>query len=242
MMSIYSARETYIGRTDDAQSATFRALAWSQDEDSVPEPLPYSGEDYLADSSPAVPAARDRRSALLYGIAAGFAAAAVGGLLLTVMNTDSAPATTSVSVTQPVVSAALPQPAVATPTQVRQIRSSAPSQARVVAPAPEVQTAPAPEPVAPESLAPEPVAPAAPEYAPPVAPPPVFLPPVISLPEVTTQPVPHPVGPPTFHVPTLPPEGITLPPVITVPVAPPAPKPVITLKPGVTVPPMIPAL
>ncbi len=36
---------------DGAASATFRALAWSQDDESVGDPLPYTGDDYTSTSS-----------------------------------------------------------------------------------------------------------------------------------------------------------------------------------------------
>ncbi|MGB0437891.1 MAG: Hsp70 family protein, partial [Mycobacterium sp.] len=36
---------------DGAASATFRALAWSQDDESVEDPLPYTGDDYTSTSS-----------------------------------------------------------------------------------------------------------------------------------------------------------------------------------------------
>lgn len=272
MMSIFTARETYVGRTDDPQSATFRALAWSaEDDDRAAEPLPYTGEHYsgpvvsvLADAAEPPFETRDRRSTLLYGIVMGFAAAAIGGLLLTVMNTVNAPATTSVKVTQPVVSAVSPPSKAEAPSRVRQmIRSSVPTQANasipparaiaptgspqppVAAPAPESQTPVAPEAVTPEAVvpavaaSPEPAS-AAPEFTPPGTLPPVLDPPIVSLPEVTPQQVPHRVVPPTFHVPTKQYEGITLPPVNSVGAAGAAGG--VTLNPIVTLPPMIPTL
>ena len=283
MMSIFSARETYVGqseapepatgripagwatgRGDEAQSATFRALAWSQDDDSAAEPLPYTGADYSgptvsisADTQEPQSAIRLRRSTLLSGIAAGFAAAAVGGLALAVMTTTDAPATTPVTVTQPVVSAVIPQPKPEGPTQVRQIRSSAPtrantdvssarpappavsSQPAAVAPAPESQTPVAPE-AAPAVVEPAAAESAAPEFTPPGTRPPVLTPPIVSVPEVAPQQVPHPVGPPTFHVPTMPQEGITLPPVNSVGASGAAGG--VTVNPVVTLPPMTPTL
>src|SRR5262249_11337495 len=38
--------------SDGAASATFRALAWSQDDSPGGEPVPYSGEDYTFDQGP----------------------------------------------------------------------------------------------------------------------------------------------------------------------------------------------
>lgn len=42
---------------DGAASATFRALAWSQDDDSAGDPLPYTGDDYTASAGYASPGA-----------------------------------------------------------------------------------------------------------------------------------------------------------------------------------------
>lgn len=273
------------GRGDEFQSDTFRAMAWSQADDSLAEPLPYIGDEYSvsaeysvprADSGPAARIAdateppstpRYRRSTLLYGIAAGFAAAAVGGLLLTVVNAHDEPKPTTISTkaTEPATNVVKSQPT----TEPVPIRPSSPAPvkvaeapARVVpsavapsrafaapAPAPQTSSAPeaaAPEPAAPEAAAPEVAAPeaapqaAAPEFTAPDAKPPVWVPPV------TPQQVPHPVGPQTFHVPPV--TGpIHVPtvgdPTISLPAAPDAPaaaNPVITLKPGFTVPQIIP--
>ena len=281
------------GRGDGPQSETFRALAWSQEDDSLAEPLPYTGDEYSvpeADSRPTVRIAdaaevssgnRYRRSALLYGITAGFAAAAIGGLLFTVMNTDDGPATISTKVSQPATNVVNSQPNVETvpirpsaPAPVKpaaapaHVVSSAVAPSRAFsAPAPAPQTtfvpeaaasaavpeaavpeAAVPEAAAPEAPAPEAPAPAAPaaatpEFTPPGAKPPVWVPPV------TPQNVPHPVGPEPFHVPVAPEGPMTLPiphfgasaPAAPVaPAAPAVPNPVISLKPGVTIPPVIP--
>ena len=236
-----------VGREDEAQSATFRALAWSQADDSLAEPLPYTGEEYQEHAAPEPCAAepptatRYRRSTLLSGIGVGFAAAAIGGLLLTVVNTDDGPTAIPVVVTQPATKIVSSQPVSATVNQGGPIRLSASARAVPPAVAPAVppavaQTpasdAPAPAPQAlstPEIPAPE-AAPeaAAPGVTPPGAKPPVWVPPVItvpvvSVPEVTPQQVPHPVVQPDFHVPTL-------------------PDPVITMKPGTTIPAVIPKL
>lgn len=280
------------GRGDESQSDTFRALAWSQD-DSIAEPLPYIGEEHPApeaDSPPkvligddAVPLSsrRHRRSTLLYGIAAGFAAAAVGGLVLTVVDTNSMPTETFPVVLQPVQNASIPRPngeagneavnragsqggvirpAVQAPAQT----GPAGSPARVVpsagnnppaannpptagnTPLPSVApvTPDAPPPPAPEVKTPEFTIPEAttPEVAPPVLVPPVVKPPVVTLPEITPQQVPHPLGPIVFHVPVAPQVPLVPLPNPGVPVSAPAvPDPGITLRPGVTVPPIIPA-
>lgn len=86
-------------RGEDPRSETFRALAWSEDE-SIADPLPYGGEDYV------VPQANSltpwyRGTARLYVFAAGVAAVAFGGLVLSSGGVDYAVTTTPVTVTQP---------------------------------------------------------------------------------------------------------------------------------------------
>lgn len=132
-----------VGIGDQSQPETFRALAWSQCDDSLADPLPYSGDDYsvseldsrqtarTGDAAEPAPEPRYRRSALLFGIAAGFATAAIGALVLTVINTDGVPATTSPVVIQPAQNASIPQPNGATARQNDVVRS-----------APSTQTAP----------------------------------------------------------------------------------------------------
>ena len=280
------------GRDDESQSATFRALAWSQEDDSAAEYLPYVGEEFAAsevdsrqtvqyaeDAAGSFSAPRDNRSALLYGIVAGFAAAAVGGLLLTVVNADITPTTTSPTVIQPAKNAVMPQLNTESAQQDSAARPSAPAPTNAVAssarpfpqaatPAPNAPALPpaAQKPSAPEAAAPEVAAPAviAPEVTTPqvkpqvlVVPPelpPVITSPIVSVPEGTSQPVPHPVGPVVIHVPTVsdpvhlptPSGPIHVPtvfdPVIPAPAAPAASNPVISLKPGVTIPVVIPTL
>ena len=267
------------GRGDEFQSQTFRALAWSQEDDSLAEPLPYTGDAYsvpevdsrptvrIADAAEPSPGNRYRRSTLLYGIAAGFAAAAIGGLLLTMVNTDDGPTTISTKVSQPATNVVNPQPNIETVP----IRSSSPAPvktggapAHVVssavapshalsAPAPAAQTPAAPEAAAPavaepeaaapavaepEAAAPAAAAPAAapvteapaaatPEFTPPQAKPPVWVPPVIP------QKVPYPLGP--LQVPTIP-DPVRVPPASN------PSTPLLSLRPGLTVPPMIPPM
>ena len=266
------------GCDDESQSATFRALAWSQDDDSVAEPLPYIGEDYAASEAESLETVRNgegaagarfgirfSRPALLYGIAAGFAAFAVGGLLLTVVNADITPTTTSATVIQPVMSALSPQPnrpaapartAAARPPRAVPPVANAPLPSNrprpVVDPpvstgtaiAPDAPTVPTPE--VPLPLGSEPQVATPPVATPPVetpqvatpevtpAPPAPPAPPIVSIPEVTPQPVPHPVGPIVLDVPTV------ADPAIPAPAGPAASNPVISLKPDVTIPVVIP--
>ena len=104
---------------DGASSATFRALAWSQDDESTGDPLPYTGDDYTSSptyADPGATAARPpvaftpggdgyqdelaplpwyKRPPLLFGVAAAAALLAVGGLAVTLTSSDgeSAPVT-----------------------------------------------------------------------------------------------------------------------------------------------------
>jgi hypothetical protein len=111
--------------TDGSPSATFRALAWSQDDEAGEEPVPYSGEDYTFDyaqqaqgasgARPMIEFDSDaqetalvdapvpwyRRPPLLFGVAAAVAAVAVGGLAITLTSADSTPTTTTTRVTKP---------------------------------------------------------------------------------------------------------------------------------------------
>ncbi|MGH9058859.1 MAG: Hsp70 family protein, partial [Acidimicrobiales bacterium] len=125
---------------DGAKSATFRALAWSQDDSAADEPVPYSGTDYASgygqgdtgarpaaefetvDDDRAVepePLAWYRRPAVLFGLAAAFVLLAGGGLAyaLTASNgtpTDTPQAPVTVTVTgsngSPTVSVITPPP------------------------------------------------------------------------------------------------------------------------------------
>jgi hypothetical protein len=105
--------------SDGSPSATFRALAWSDDDSPGSEPVPYSGEDYTFDTyaqqggtsaRPAVefdhgddetyvmeppPLPWYKRPPVLFGAAAAAALLAVGGLAITLTGTssDSGPVT-----------------------------------------------------------------------------------------------------------------------------------------------------
>ena len=281
------------GRDDESQSATFRALAWSQEDDSVGEYLPYIGEEFTvsetdsrqtvhcaADAAGSVSAPRYSRSVLLFGIVAGFAAAAVGGLLVAFVNADITPPTTSPAVIQPAKNAVVSQPNGGSAHQGGPIRPLAPAPTNTAAapvrtgasaatPAPTAPALPpasqgpsAPQVSAPEVTTPEVTVPqvatpqiatpqvatpevatpevatpevAAPEVAKPEVATPEVEPPIVSVPEVTPQPVPHPVGPIVLHVPTV------SDPAIPALVAPAASNPVISLKPDVTIPVVIPS-
>ena len=270
-------------RDDESQSATFRALAWSQEDDSVGEYLPYIGEEFTvseadsrqtvhcaADAAGSVSAPRYSRSVLLGGIVAGFAAAAVGGLLVAFVNADITPPTTSPTVIQPAKNAVVSQPNGGSAHQGGPIRPLAPAPTNTAAapvrtgasaatPAPTAPALPpasqgpsAPQVPAPEVTTPEVTVPqvatpqistpqvatpevATPEVATPEVAAPQVEPPIVSVPEVTPQPVPHPVGPIVLDVPTV------SDPAIPAPAGPAASNPVISLKPDVTIPVVIPS-
>jgi hypothetical protein len=88
--------------SDGAASATFRALAWSQDDAPGGEPVPYSGEDYTfdqgaTDARPQMAFAHEeegyepeagplpwyKRPPILFGAAAAAVLLAIGGLAVT---------------------------------------------------------------------------------------------------------------------------------------------------------------
>ncbi|AFM15218.1 molecular chaperone [Mycolicibacterium chubuense NBB4] len=99
---------------DGASSATFRALAWSQDDAADADPVPYTGDDYTSPSAyagataarPAVafgpgeggdgqepddlaPLPWYKRPAVLFGVAAAAALLAAGGLVVTLTSAES---------------------------------------------------------------------------------------------------------------------------------------------------------
>ena len=93
--------------SDGAASATFRALAWSQDDSPGGEPVPYSGEDYTfeqgpTDARPQIAFAHEeegyepepgplpwyKRPPILFGAAAAAVLLAVGGLAVTLTSTS----------------------------------------------------------------------------------------------------------------------------------------------------------
>jgi hypothetical protein len=141
-------------------------------------------------------------------------------------NTAAAPVRTGASAATPAPTAPALPPA-----------SQGPSAPQV--PAPEVTT---PEVTVPQVATPQIATPqvatpevATPEVATPEVAAPQVEPPIVSVPEVTPQPVPHPVGPIVLHVPTV------SDPAIPALVAPAASNPVISLKPDVTIPVVIPS-
>ncbi|MCT7658725.1 Hsp70 family protein [Mycobacterium deserti] len=94
--------------SDGASSATFRALAWSQDDSPGADPVPYTGEDYTyapgtADVRPPMEFAHEeegfepesaplpwyKRPPILFGAAAAAALLAIGGLAITLTGTSS---------------------------------------------------------------------------------------------------------------------------------------------------------
>ncbi|MEH3139256.1 MAG: Hsp70 family protein [Mycobacterium kyogaense] len=112
---------------DGAASATFRALAWSQDDDLGSEPVPYTGADYVAASPdqarPSVafspdddghdepaPLAWYKRPPVLFGIAAAAALLAAGGLAVTLTSSDGDPGTVTETATPPAASSPVELP------------------------------------------------------------------------------------------------------------------------------------
>ena len=95
--------------SDGAASATFRALAWSQDDAPAGEPVPYSGEDYTfeqgaTDARPPMAFAPEetgyaptepgplpwyKRPPILFGAAAVAVLLAIGGLAITLTGTSA---------------------------------------------------------------------------------------------------------------------------------------------------------
>lgn len=107
--------------SDGAASATFRALAWSQDDAATDEPVPYTGPDYAVEPTPtgarpelefggdteAQPAEPKplpwyQRPPLLFGAAAVAALLAIGGLAVTLTGTsgNSGPVTETATTVQ----------------------------------------------------------------------------------------------------------------------------------------------
>jgi actin-like ATPase involved in cell morphogenesis len=133
---------------DGSGSATFRALAWSQDEDAAGEPVPYAGEDYVGDTgatratsqyvAPTGPIGVDeprpwqRLPQLVFGLAAVVALVAVGGvaIVLTSAVGDSTPtpSTAPATVKPPSssVEPALPPPTSEVPQSIVTVTSEAP--------------------------------------------------------------------------------------------------------------------
>ena len=94
--------------SDGSASATFRALAWSQDDAPGAEPVPYSGDDYTFDQGPTdarpeaafaheeegyapepAPLPWYKRPPILFAAAAAAVLLAIGGLAITLTGTSS---------------------------------------------------------------------------------------------------------------------------------------------------------
>jgi hypothetical protein len=104
--------------SDGAASATFRALAWSQDDAPGGEPVPYSGEDYTFEpgatgARPPMEFAHEeegyppepgplpwyKRPPILFGAAAAAALLAIGGLAITLTSSGSSSPVTETATT-----------------------------------------------------------------------------------------------------------------------------------------------
>ena len=151
--------------SDGSPSATYRALAWSQDDESGGEPVPYTGDEYY----PPVPSAPPtgprpaveyepeddgtvllagplpwyRRPPLLFGIAAAVAALSVGGLAIKLTSSDSTPTTTTTRVTKP--GEAPSTPTVVAPQTITVTGSNGEPTVTTVTPPPPTTTAPSTE-------------------------------------------------------------------------------------------------
>ena len=197
---------------EDPRSTTFRALAWSQD-DCPADLLPYEGEDYVVpQANTAMPWYRG--AARLYVIAAGVAAVAFGGLVLSTSGVDYVVTTTPITVTQPATSA--PEPALDghSANHVGATQSAAPAPP----PAPSQPTGP-PARAAHSDANGAPTATIAPTTDP--APSPVEdTVPEIATPEVTSPAAPAPVDESPVAPPPVAPAPVAQPPVAQPPVAP----------------------
>jgi hypothetical protein len=122
--------EAVVGGDAAPGSSTFRALAWSQDDETVGDPEPYTGEDPYADpygdagTTRVVTQYHPRRESgqrswqrlplLLFGVAATIAVVAVGGvaIALTSATDESRPTPTR----EPVTATSPPMPSLPPPT------------------------------------------------------------------------------------------------------------------------------
>lgn len=120
--------------TDGAQSATFRALAWSEDDTAGPEVVPYAGEEYghdtaVAGARPPMEFRRDeetaapeeaplpwyRRPQLIFAAAAALLVLALSGLAVTLTSKSST--TNPSKTTAPAPTSAAPAPGTPPPPQ-----------------------------------------------------------------------------------------------------------------------------
>lgn len=234
--------------TDDAQSATFRALAWSDDDGTVEDLVPFTGGEHTEPEVASRPGFAKAPLLLLLGTTV--AAVGIGGVVFSLTDTGSsptepqqttqlAPASRAVSPHQSTAGPPMTAPPAAVPPAAKAPPAhTAPSggasgsprvttQVTVTATAPEAtqqpgptqaDTSPAPDPQA----GPFPVPPAAP--APPVAPvpPEAGVPPPVPAPAA---PAPNPQGGP-FPVPPAAPPVLVVTPVVPdiITVAPPVPE------------------
>jgi hypothetical protein len=146
------APTTPVPTGDAPGSATFRQLAWSQDDDASAEPVPYMGEEYSADTSitravaqyvPPTgpidvdePRAWQRLPQLVFGVAAVLALVAFGGvaIALTSATGDSTPTPVPMPKTAPATATPLsssvapppPPPATEVPESIVTVTSEPP--------------------------------------------------------------------------------------------------------------------
>jgi hypothetical protein len=143
------------GPTGASDSATFRALAWSQDDDTVDEVVPYTGDLYdtgMTDVRPPVqyvpptepieePRTWQRLPQLVFGVAAVIALVAVGGVAIALTSaTDSTNATKPQSTAKSAApTSAAPPPSSPPPVETVTVTSELPPP-----PPPPTTTAPPP--------------------------------------------------------------------------------------------------
>ncbi|WNG93259.1 Hsp70 family protein [Mycobacterium sp. ITM-2016-00318] len=148
---------------DGAESATHRALAWSQDDAIGDEPVPYTGSDYAADvysgatdARPAMDFATDtqsqyeaepaplpwyKRPPILFGAAAAAAVLAIGGLAVTLTSGDGVLGpVTETSTTFSIGPSTEPPPTSAGPTTVTVTGSDGQPTTTIVTPPPPSST------------------------------------------------------------------------------------------------------
>jgi hypothetical protein len=180
----YAAEEAHA---DGAQSATYRALAWSQDPSAGGEPLPYTGEDHVGTAPERLP--WYKRGPVLFTLAAAAALVAMGGagvLAFKLSATHHGPPGTTTSVTPPSRPPAS-QPAPPPPMTVTVTGPDSSTEESTITPAPPPPTETTAQPPVTTTTTQPPVATTYPSTTYPTTTTP--YPPITTTPPVTTRPV-----------------------------------------------------